>query len=399
MRRPQRKNNSGGDGGSQDDFFANANLDEDAPARLEEGDDALDLDSILDELDFDGDTEESDDDWGFEEDYDEGEDEFPALSTSVDTSQERDLDDEGEAQSGAEEVLEPEYEDIPEPEPEPVPEPEPSSFSMPPPKSKTKSANKEPKAKSATKGDTGKKSALSGLMAKALEIKDAIAKDFKGENESSKMVLPEDEKKRLEREADGQGGPVAKRAKKRSKGRSSSPAGIVSKAYKSLANAIFKALVAVLSFLAKIPVLSILAKPLLSLVRTIKPVFMSLPALAVVGALVYIAYASVPSLPVLELPDSGKVSVEQAEYSDGQVSATVVNQGGTIADDLTVHAVVYTYKPGLNPLSWIMWTESGKCENTDTTSVEIDQSQDVSLDCAPVEGWWPRVSVSLTHDE
>lgn len=166
--------------------------------------------------------------------------------------------------------------------------------------------------------------------------------------------------------------------------------------YLSLVNFIFKLLEGVLGFLGKIPLIGWPFRMLKELTKPLKIIATSLPLLLIIGGLIFLNVKAVPALSVTSLPDEGSATFTSFSYNSVKNTATgkVINTGDVIAEIVPTFTV-YSMKPSLNPLSWVMPSKLFECKG-DPVKIDIDQEKTVTGECKELpSGLFVRVSGEL----
>lgn len=238
-------------------------------------------------------------------------------------------------------------------------------------------------------------SLINTLKKKINSAKKKIAADLRGEDE------PYDEEEEEENKSPEQ--PIKSEPKKTASGKKPNiklPKILqpFKKLYMMIVGFLLSILTTILSLLSKVPFIGKIFKPILAATKILEKIALSFPIILVILVLVFINYRAVPHSTTIQLPDNGSVSFNKFDYdpSTGKVSGTAENTGEVIASDLNSRFVFYSLQPGLNPKSWVIPVEIGKCQGN-TVSVDIESSVIVSGTCDDInkEGFFIRVKGEL----
>lgn len=360
---------------SEEDFYFENEKDNDTS---DDEEDDFEIDSLLKSLDIDdneinSDNEnEEDEDWGFSENEDGSDDDSNDAFTPVEVD-DKEKDDESEIVN--------DYFDDEEETEEIDEENKPFNFYDDDEDDKT-SQDKESKPKPSKKKKSGK-----GFKNKFENIKNQVLADIKGEDAPTQNSF--DEQDDDDEEYDDE---TTESNKPKSPLPGSKVLDLIKKPYLFVANIFFSILKGIFGFLAQIPLIGIVFKPLLSATKILEKISLFMPLIFVIGVFVTISYFQVPRESMIELPDSGGGTFSEFKYDYKTNSAIgkVTNTGEIILEskpEFTVHAIV----PGLNPKTWFIPVEVGKCEGK-VEKVDIDSSKEVTAECEKTNGYIKRTS-------
>jgi len=362
---------------SEDDFYFENETDSDDS---EDGDD-FEIDSLLKSLDADDDESnsdneiEQDEDWGFSENENDSDDDGNDAFTSVEVEDKE--NDESEIVNDY--FDDEEVEEIDE-------ESKPFNFYDDDEdnvnEEKKTSQDKESMPKTSKNKKSGK-----GFKNKFENIKNQVLADLKGEDSPIQNSFDEqhDEDEKYNDEN-------TESNKSKSSLPGSKALDLIKKPYLFIANIFFSILKGIFGFLAQIPLIGIVFKPLLSATKILEKISLFMPLIFVIGVFVTISYFQVPRESMIELPDNGGGTFSEFKYDYKTNSAIgkVTNTGEIILEskpEFTVHAIV----PGLNPKTWFIPVEVGKCEGK-IEKVDIDSSKEVTAECEKTNGYIKRTS-------